>query len=317
MWLAVRIALTAGLLVVLLARVDRAQMSSLMARADWRFLVAAAAIFLGKNIFGALRWRALLRSEGRPVGLGPLTRFYFVGWFYGMFLPTQTGGDVARGICLSRHDHGPVDSTVFSILIERLMGVLAIVTMGLLGLALAWDSVPPIGRWAMAGVAVAFAGGTAVMLYSPYERIVERIGRRWALGFTAKLVRFLGASKRFNSPALLAVVMVQSYLFQITSIFSTYLLAKALGAELGFGTFLVLVPLVWLAGMVPISLNGFGVREAALVMLFVPAGMDRQTATATALLMSGLVVLQAAVGGVVLLLPAAKRGEANPGHAAG
>ena len=109
----------------------------------------------------------------------------------------------------------------------------------------------------------------------------------------------------------LAPVTSSTALFQITSIISTYLIARSLGTELGFGTFVVLVPLVWLAGMVPISLNGFGLREAALVMLFVPAGMDRPMATATALLMSAVVVIQAAAGGLIMLIPAGKaRGSA-------
>lgn len=304
-----RIALTLGLLGLLLWKVDRSQVSELFRKCDGAYLLLAIVIFLLRNVFGALRWKALLRSEGRRAGVWFLTKVYFIGWFYGMFLPTQAGGDVARGIWLGRHDGGPLDSTVFSIVIERLMGVLAIVTMGLVGLAVAGESVPPVGKWTMVGIATGFAAGAVVMLYSPYERLLERIGQRFAPAFTSKVTRFLSASKRFNSPGLLAVVMVHSYLFQIASIVSTYWLAKSLGTEVGFGAFLVLVPLVWLAGMIPVSINGFGIREATFVVLFTPAGMDRETATAVALLMSGLMVLQAAVGGVWVLAPGRAKSE--------
>jgi glycosyltransferase 2 family protein len=62
---------------------------------------------------------------------------------------------------------------------------------------------------------------------------------------------------------------------------------------------MVFVPVVTLISMIPVSLNGMGLREYAFVSLLTGIGVDREAAIALGLLSSAVVILSAIPGGIV------------------
>jgi glycosyltransferase 2 family protein len=59
------------------------------------------------------------------------------------------------------------------------------------------------------------------------------------------------------------------------------------------------IPVVTLVSMIPISLNGMGLREYAFVALFTGIGVPAESAVALGLLSSTVIILSSLPGGVV------------------
>jgi uncharacterized membrane protein YbhN (UPF0104 family) len=72
------------------------------------------------------------------------------------------------------------------------------------------------------------------------------------------------------------------------------------------------VPLANIAGMVPVTVSGLGVREATYVFFLRAVGGNADSALALGLLGSGLVLAAGLSGAPALLLPGAARSRPAP-----
>jgi len=91
-----------------------------------------------------------------------------------------------------------------------------------------------------------------------------------------------------------------SLLFQMLVVQAHVLLGMAVGMELSWFAYGFMVCLVALASAIPISFNGFGIREAGYVSLATWFGASAEAAGAMAALWV-LVLLVAAIPGVIVL----------------
>ena len=91
------------------------------------------------------------------------------------------------------------------------------------------------------------------------------------------------------------------------------LIARGVGVALPLSTWFAVVPLVALVMVVPLSINGVGVREGGLVLLLAPTGVPKDVAVAIGLLWFLATILTGLMGGVLFLLdrrPSASISEA-------
>ena len=106
-----------------------------------------------------------------------------------------------------------------------------------------------------------------------------------------------------------------SIVFQFVVIGVVFLTARALSLSIPLTAAAVFVPLVSLAGMVPVSVNGLGVREALYILLFGRIGIPAELAVSLALLYFGVTVIASLPGGLVYALqksPGSLAAEAAP-----
>ena len=108
-------------------------------------------------------------------------------------------------------------------------------------------------------------------------------------------------SYKASLPAL-AIGLLATIAFQSAGIFATYLLGVAIGCPVSLGYYFVLLPIVWLVAMIPISINGLGLREGAFVVLFVSIGMSKEAAIAISVLFLAQAMLQGLIGSVLFLV---------------
>ena len=82
---------------------------------------------------------------------------------------------------------------------------------------------------------------------------------------------------------------------------ASYFAFLAFGIDISFGTVLFISLLVNVISMVPISVNGLGIREGAFVLLCTQVGVGSAEALSVALLGRVLVLLISSVGGLMYL----------------
>jgi uncharacterized membrane protein YbhN (UPF0104 family) len=143
------------------------------------------------------------------------------------------------------------------------------------------------------------------VIFSINERLASK------LGFLIKTVRFFKiepAAKRiykvlndfrhFKQESL--IVFVIAFLGQLLVITVAFIIAKGLNIDLPYSIFLIFMPIVGAASMIP-SLGGTGPREGAFILLFSKLTSDAQ-AGALALIWLTYFICLSMAGGLVYLL---------------
>lgn len=278
--------------------VNLSAMVSGMGRVGVPWVIASVGIGLLSLVVRAIRWRVLLGAV-RSVETGPLVSATFVGMMANNLLPARLG-EIVRAWVLARREDISVPTVLASIMVERLLDVLAALTI--LGLCLA--ALPELGGTATgllkrAGLVVllAVASGIAVLwlalrfrerLLRVCDRWSSQQGRTWPSRGLELLLRFVEGLCVFKSGAQVAMVAGLSLFIWAVAIASFHVLAE--GFALGLRPLqTALVFVIVLFGVAVPSAPGFvgtfhGFCVAGLGMV---AGIEPTQAAAYATLLHG------------------------------
>lgn len=262
-----------------------------------RWYLAVVLVMVGLDrVVMTLRWWLLLRASGNTIGFADASRLFLVSSFVGSFMPAGVGGDAARAYGLAQ---GPTTGSeaVASVAVDRMLGVLSLVAMGVVGL-LAWT---PEARndWRLAAaLAVLVSASIAPFWANQWIRWIVPVHRHEG-SITRRVLKLSDAVGRYRDRrGVLVHVMAWSLVVQLLRIVQAYLLALGLGMTVPFGYFLLFMPAGLLMLLLPVSISGFGVPQAAIVWMLQPAGVPASTALA----LSTLIVLTGLAGNLPGLL---------------
>jgi len=300
----IQIAVSALLLALILRQVHWAEVWAALREIDVRWLAAAWALFLCGVGVRAVRWQVLLQALAVRRPLAELATWYLVGGFFNVILPTGFGGDVVRAAELAQ-DSGRPARVVNSVLVDRYLGIIVLLAMGLIAAPLRPGTA---ARLTVALMGALFAGGLAAgwLLRQPWLAELARrpgpFGRGLKrLGGEALADAFAAYDRRALGRGLLA-----SLAFNLLQIAWNVALGWGLGLRLPLVVYLVCVPLTAVALLLP-AFGGLGVRELTYVGLFAQAGVPAPTALALSLGVYIITVATGLVGGVIYLAGGARR----------
>jgi uncharacterized membrane protein YbhN (UPF0104 family) len=275
-----RFLVTAGLLWGLATRIDPAQVGEIIGHVSLPLLALALTALLAAIPLNAVRWRMILASEGSAARLGSLTKLLFVGLFFNQVLPTGIGGDAVRAWRCRRLGIG-LGTAVRSVLLDRASGYLVIVAIYAVSLPSLLRALPDPGE--RAGIVVVFGAALAGLLGLPLmDCLPARLLRLPLLAALADLSR--EARRLVAHPGRCLAVLSLSVLTVGAAVLAYMLIGDSLGIPLSFATWLLVVPPVSLIQLVPVSLAGWGVREAGMVVILAGFGVPAETALATSVL---------------------------------
>ena len=295
----IKIAVSVALLTMLLYTLDITRIADSVRETRWWAIPLAVALQFLIIALANVRWWVLLNYHAcgyRPVTL--LTP-YFIGAFFNNVLPTTLGGSLFRMYYIYRDNHDAVIAAA-PIITERLLGFVAMIAVAavivsLLPHELAYVHVlANILPWllAFAVAALAFIGSRRT-----YRYVQAALARLQRFKVIATMLRIVEAVHTYLAhPWLVAQVFAISVGLQVMAASVYYLLGLGLGATVALPDYLVIVPLVFMAATLPVSIGGLGVREATAVSLFVAAGMSPDHAGALAFLYLVVLLLSSAPG---------------------
>jgi uncharacterized protein (TIRG00374 family) len=302
--LTLKIGVSAGLLILLLTRIDITAFFARFHNLNWGWLAAGVALLQAQGLISTLKWKLLLKADAQPTGYFFLWKAYAIGMFLSLFLPTSFGGDAYRIWVLSRAGI-KASKGAASVLFDRLSGLFALVTIGMIGALILVDQryiFPILAVYAAAvfTFVVATADGTLARLPQPTSKY---------LGFPFRVLRSFNHYRR--NPRILFYVVALSFLFQANVVVIITCYGRALhidSAAVSFLEFVAVVPVVFLCEALPISINGIGVRESAFVFFLSRVGTTPEQALALSLLVIAIRYIKGLVGGVLLLNEVFRRG---------
>ena len=294
--LGLRVVVSATMLGFLLTRFDLSVLNPIRQLSSWTWIVAGLVAALAAAVLATLRWQRVLRALDLPSDLRTLLNHVLAGQFVSNFLPSTVGGDVLRITRLSA-GNGHRQESFASVVLERLTGfvVLPFITLVALignptllhmGTATRLALVLSLGTLAALGVILLVAGNS-------------RLGARLAshgnwLSFLGAV--HLGLDRMRRHPGEAASVLAAALAYQLLIVLAAWAAGHALGLNMGWSAAMAFVPIVAIAQVLPLSVNGLGLREGALVLLLAPLGVPAGQAVALGLLLYGMNLVVSLLG---------------------
>lgn len=284
--LAAKLAVTVGVLGVLAVRADWSGVAARIADISPGWLAVGVALKAAGILFAGERWRWAAASCGAVINSWTALRLMLAGLFLGQMLPGALGGDVARG-WLTYRAGCPAASVVTAMILDRLLALVGVVVIMFVGLPHLVAASPPSVAWAPPLATLALAVGVAVGLQIdrvPLPRFLRRPPIAALLDQVGRLRRAL-----FTRAALVSGLHAAGV--HITTIAAVVAFARALDLPVSPMDALAVVPVAIFAAALPISLNGWGVREGAMAAGLALFGIG----SAEAVVLSLLIVLSVTV----------------------
>ncbi len=286
------------MLAVLFHRVGLGDVVQICLRARPELLAGAFALYATGQVASALRWRILAHGIGFTTSAIECVRIYFIGMFFGLAVPSTLGADGARTLYLGRDEPGQARA-LSSVVFDRLIGLVTLVAVAVAALLLG-----PSGDLPQGLVTAIVAGGVALLaawgLALPAARLLPEGGR---------IRRLLEEDLQpyFRDRRLLLRALLLSCIVHGIQILTQKVLTDALGLSVPLGFVAIYHPLVVLASAVPITIGGFGLREAAYAYLLPHVGIATDDAVALALLWWAIGALGGLGGGLLYATSRAPR----------
>ncbi len=306
-WL-IRAVVSGCVIAVLLHLIPLAAVGDALSRVSAWTWAASVAIFFAGHYLNAIKLRLLLGSapqtqDGAPQLVSSCVRAQYAGLVANLGLPGLAGGDLVRAVYLAP-SVGLARVTVASVA-DRLIDTATVLTLVVIALPIA--GMPPAisgvvrqaGLWIAVAVPLVVAGVLAA---------------RYVFSKPAVSARLAGLRSAFSArPGAVAAAIAISFVVQSAFVMTNVWLARQVGVTTSLAAWFVAWPLSKLIAILPISLGGIGVREAALVSLLAPYGAPGDAVLASGILWQSVLIVTGLVGlAVTQLIPYAPRAAAAP-----
>ena len=304
--LALKVSVSLALLGVLFSWIDMAKLWAIARRASIPWLAAALALYALNVLASTWRWHLLLEAQHVRVPRRWLLGSFLVASFLNNFLPSNIGGDVIR-IGDTARAAGSKTLATTVVLMDRGLGLMALVLVAALGDSYAAAvhplSVPVLPVWLWAGFLVGTAvAAPAVFAPAAFGRVLQPLTvfhREWVGG---RIETFTGVLARFGKqPGALAACFSGAVFVQATMVVFYFTVAYALHLDLTLADLSVVVPISFVVQMLPVSVSGFGVREATFSFYFSRIGHPIESAILMSLVAQALIMLFSLTGAAAYL----------------
>lgn len=268
-----------------------------MARLSAADFGAVLLAFLGIRVVAGIKWWLLLEG-GLPLGMA--LRAHFACLAANLCLPGVIGGDALRASIAHRVlQDGPRVTAVATA--DRLVDMLALAGLSMAGLFFARQETTSglLALQILLLLGLAIVGVMAVFLFLPaLWRMAPKLPGR---PFGDRLSQAFG--RLIRKPRTLIVALVLAFLIQSASIVVSWWLASAAGATIALAPWFFAWPLAKIAAVMPISLNGLGLREGVLATLLLPFGAASAVIVASGLVWQGVMFCAGVIGALVYFAP--------------
>ena len=296
---AARVVVGVGLILFLFWSLDIGKTFGIIRGVDAKFLVYAAVPYFLFIVLSAWRWQVLLDFKEFGIPFGRTMIIYFISLFFNNFLPTTVGGDMMRVVYTMK---GRRADSLATVLVDRILGFIGLFILALLAvlylliLRNETEFLPfmIIGLSVVVAITYIFFSEKAYAFFSPM------ISRIKVLKLGERVNRLHEAGTDFGGAwGVITLCIVLSVLIQVTLAVGPFLVLRGMGNfEVGLLPFFIYVPIINVISMIPVSLNGLGIRENSYVLLFSRVGLDGEVSFAMSLVSFFVIFVFSLIGGI-------------------
>lgn len=294
-----RLGLTILLLAILSKSVSWSTLWDTLLHMRFGMVCVALALSAADIVLSSYQWRSLLQGEDIYLDLANLVNLYVVGIAFSHFLPTGMGGDAIKAFYVGR-ESGNNAGSASAVVLCRVTGFVGMLLVAVPAL-LIWHehfTASLVTSFVLLSLLVSgMIGGVLIAV----SWLPGFLGRRWAGWHVFNKVTQVGNAllKAMKRPRSMCMGLVYGIIFWLVGILNCYVYGDALGIHVPSSFYIVVVPLISLVSFLPISINGFGLRESAYVYAFATMHVAPARALLLALLLDTQALLFGAIGGCI------------------
>jgi glycosyltransferase 2 family protein len=304
-FIAIKLAVSVALLALLFSRIDAATLWASARQASVEWLTLALTVYFITVLVSVWRWSLLLEAQHVQLRSRQLLGSYLVALFFNNFLPSNIGGDVIR-IGSTAKAAGSKTLATIIVLVDRAMGLMGLVLVAACGASMAVSTtgraaLPVWPSWLWAGFLISLVAAL-LALWSPESvggllKPLTVLHPEWVGGRIENITATLARFKRH--PVALLSCFAGATFVQLATVAFYLAVASSLKVHISVWDLAVLVPVSGVVQMLPVSLNGFGVREATFSLYFTRLGLPIESALLLSLCATALVMLFSLSGAAV------------------
>jgi uncharacterized membrane protein YbhN (UPF0104 family) len=288
-WL-IRAGVSAAVVAILLLLIPIDAVIDALRRTTVATWSTSVAIFFSGHYLNALKLRLLL---GPGPGLTQTcVRAQYAGLVANLGLPGLAGGDLVRAAYLIPMTG--LKRAATATIVDRLIDTSTMLVF--IGTALVFAGVPSevadlavsAGLWLVGGAVIALLLGVMLLRSKRFAGVMKNITEAW--------------TEMTTRGAAIGGAMVISLVVQSAFVMTNVWLARQVGVTTGLAAWFVAWPLSKLIAILPFSLGGIGVREAALVSLMALYGAPQEAVLASGILWQAILLITGLVGLIVTQL---------------
>lgn len=302
-----KILLAAGILTYLVLQLQGQQGFSRLIREPkrWDMLLAAVGLVTVGFSLSFVRWYLLVRALGLDFHLRDALRLGSLGYLLNFISPGSVGGDLFKAVFLAQEHPRQRTDAVASIVIDRVVGLYAMLLVASFGIFLAEGHLNEnVALRTIANIiCIATVAGTAgvvlLMIPGTTGTRVQQLARMLPLlGETlVRLIRAAAAYRHHRFFLFTAIALgILTHCMVVTAFW-----AIEQGLPVQSATFrdnLLIVPTSLFAGAIPATPSGLGTFEATIELLYRTTGAAKGDGTMVALAYRAATVVMACVGAV-------------------
>jgi len=306
--LILRILVSGGLLYLSIRTIQFDAVRERLGSLRWNWFAAAAFATFLQVVLSALRWKEVTERCDAPLTNREAFRFNMIGTFFNQTLPSTIGGDAMRLWLLGNTGAGWRAAT-YSVLVDRAVGFIALALIIVCSLPWSYPLITETkGRLALVLIDFAAVGSSVGFLLLgalswPWLKRWWPIRHIHACGEIANQVLF----DRRSGPKIAAL----SFAIHVLTVAATWCAVYAIQATASFGQLFLLIPPIILITMLPVSIAGWGVREATMMVAFGYAGLARIDGTVVSIIFGAATFLVGALGGLVWITSTEKTSKSS------
>ena len=295
--LLIKIIITCIFFMAIVRNTDFDSTITILTRADIVFVIIALTVLIVEVFIATARWFIVSNWLKINISYSSALRYLWIGAFFNQALPSSIGGDALRVYFLCKHRNCSMGDATVGVLLDRVVAMFSLTLLIVSTLPLWLELVTnPIVNTSilllLTGLLVCIGIGITL----------DFIPNKW---ITWKVVRGMFTLSQKSRRIIFShhglILMALSFTIQLSFVFAVWILARSMGLDVKFVDALLIIPITNLITVLPISIAGWGVREAVIITGFGFLGINSEAALAVSIFY-GLLILVSSIPGSVYWL---------------
>lgn len=264
------------------------------------YIIIIILFFLLYYLIFSLRWNFLLKAQKINISFSRSYLYILVSFFFNNFLPSGLGMDMIRSAYAGGREN--FEKALGTSIMERILGMIGMMLIGVLAVF--------SGKAEFAKLSILYIVLIIVVILIYYlltslkvSWLKEKLLSIKFLNLGESLRKFYRAFKIYkNQKKTIIIGIGYSILVQMVIIAINYFIAKGLSIPIPLFGLLAYIPIITVISLIPITINGLGLREAAYVYFFSYLNITEAGAMSLSLIFFFASVIASCAGGMVFIL---------------
>jgi uncharacterized protein (TIRG00374 family) len=247
----------------------------------------------------SLRWNFLLKAQGIYISESRSYLYLLISFFFNNFLPSGLGMDLIRSAYAGEKEN--FEKAFGASIMERILGMIGMMIIGVFAIF--------SGKSEFIKLSILYLGLILLTILIYYfftslkvEWLKEKLISIRLFNLGKSIREFYRAIKIYKSKKRTIIIgIAYSVLVQMIITLINYLIAKGLSIPVPLSALLAFIPLITIISLIPLTINGLGLRETAYVYFFSSINIAASEAFSISIVYFVISVITSSIGGIIFV----------------